>query len=361
MAKKIYRDGTTNAVIIEDTVSGVVEFAFGSADYIVQNVNGKVMIQSQDGNTFSKTYLLAELVDPAGVAYASASDAVTTIGGLLAEPASGGGGGDATAANQTTQITAANLTNTNLDTVNTTLSSILAGQTDGNSNINIVDPEGDYLMINPDGSINVNATVTGGGDATAANQVIQNDLLTDIKAQQTNKTQWTNVDRILNNTSTSTFFKAIANDDSPFNYFSAGDILRSDVYLTFNTFDGESFLSSLSTQWSNVTNANAGIAEPNFTLIEPWTAAINDVTTTVTDINKSFRSFSSYEVTTSGSTLGEEFSISFTTSSDFVGTINGVTRKADITLTIEADIQGLIPPINYTITAGSIIIDRLTV
>lgn len=42
------------------------------------------------------------------------------------------------------------------------------------------------LKVNNDGSINVNASITGGGDATAANQVIANNLLTSIDNKQDN-------------------------------------------------------------------------------------------------------------------------------------------------------------------------------
>lgn len=41
------------------------------------------------------------------------------------------------------------------------------------------------MKVNNDGSINVNGTFTGGGDATAANQVIANNLLTSIDGQLT--------------------------------------------------------------------------------------------------------------------------------------------------------------------------------
>jgi hypothetical protein len=57
---------------------------------------------------------------------------------------------------------------------------------------------------------------------------------------------------------------------------------------------------------------------------------------------------------TSGSVTGTLYSVTFTPSSDFVGTINGVSRGANLSYSFES-ITGAMP---YTITAGSLTIDK---
>ena len=67
--------------------------------------------------------------------------------------------------------------------------------------------------------------------------------------------------------------------------------------------------------------------------------------------------YTSILATTSGSIATDKVSISFLTSSDFVGTINGVTRPADYSLSLQSEIGKKLPSISYTITSGNIIID----
>lgn len=52
--------------------------------------------------------------------------------------------------------------------------------------------------------------------------------------------------------------------------------------------------------------------------------------------------------------------VGFTTSSTFVGTINGIARSASTFYSFDAAAAKTLPSIAYTVTAGSMIIDKLT-
>jgi len=61
---------------------------------------------------------------------------------------------------------------------------------------------------------------------------------------------------------------------------------------------------------------------------------------------------------TSGTVLAGALAVTFTTSDDFVGSINGATRNANMSYTFDAK-GGKTPAIAYIITAGSITIDKI--
>ena len=71
------------------------------------------------------------------------------------------------------------------------------------------------------------------------------------------------------------------------------------------------------------------------------------------------QTLSSSLATTSGSVAAGAFSIGMFCSADFVGTINGVNRSGETYLSVTADVGKTLGAISYTITAGSITIDRL--
>jgi len=54
------------------------------------------------------------------------------------------------------------------------------------------------------------------------------------------------------------------------------------------------------------------------------------------------------------------WSVTFETSDDFAGTINGVTRQASRSITIKAKENNTLPAIPFTITAGTITVDKLS-
>jgi len=64
-------------------------------------------------------------------------------------------------------------------------------------------------------------------------------------------------------------------------------------------------------------------------------------------------------VVVSGNVASGAVSVSFVTSSDFSGTINGVVRQADTSYTFDCPKVNTFNPIPYTITSGSILIDRI--
>lgn len=64
-------------------------------------------------------------------------------------------------------------------------------------------------------------------------------------------------------------------------------------------------------------------------------------------------------VTMAGSVAPKQRAVKFTTSSDFVGTINGVTRNASRSITFSPTPGKTLAEIPYTISSGSIIIDRI--
>ena len=66
--------------------------------------------------------LYTSILDGTGTPYASFAACLTALNGLFSASGGGGGGGDATAANQTTQINAANALNTNIGATNDPLS-----------------------------------------------------------------------------------------------------------------------------------------------------------------------------------------------------------------------------------------------
>jgi len=68
----------------------------------------------------------------------------------------------------------------------------------------------------------------------------------------------------------------------------------------------------------------------------------------------------SSSVTDDASVTAGAFSISFTTSSDFSGNINGVARAISTTYTFTAPLGKTLPAIVYTTITGSIIIDKMT-
>jgi len=68
----------------------------------------------------------------------------------------------------------------------------------------------------------------------------------------------------------------------------------------------------------------------------------------------------STSVTDDASVTAGAFSISFTTSSDFSGNINGVARAISTTYTFTAPLGKTLPAIVYTTITGSIIIDKMT-
>ena len=63
--------------------------------------------------------------------------------------------------------------------------------------------------------------------------------------------------------------------------------------------------------------------------------------------------------TTAGSVAPNKRAVKFTTSSDFVGTINGVTRNASRSITFSPTPGKILGAIAYTITTGSITIDTI--
>ncbi len=67
----------------------------------------------------------------------------------------------------------------------------------------------------------------------------------------------------------------------------------------------------------------------------------------------------SSSVTSSGTVTSGQRSVSFTTSSDFVGTINGVSRVSSTVYVFSCGASNTLPAIAYVITTGSIIIDKL--
>jgi hypothetical protein len=62
--------------------------------------------------------------------------------------------------------------------------------------------------------------------------------------------------------------------------------------------------------------------------------------------------------TTDGTVTAGALAVTFTTSDDFVGSINGATRYANMSYTFDAK-GGKTPAIPYVITAGSITIDKI--
>ena len=65
-------------------------------------------------------------------------------------------------------------------------------------------------------------------------------------------------------------------------------------------------------------------------------------------------------VNTSGTVASGAYSVSFTTSNDFTGSINGVARQGNTSITITADFRKTLPAIPYIRTTGTITIDILT-
>lgn len=63
-------------------------------------------------------------------------------------------------------------------------------------------------------------------------------------------------------------------------------------------------------------------------------------------------------VTDDGSVTAGALAVTFTTSDDFTGTINGATRYANMSYTFDAK-GGKTPAIAYTTTTGSITIDKI--
>lgn len=117
---------------------------------------------------------------------------------------------------------------------------------------------------------------------------------------------------------------------------------------------------SLQTQGNNtatVIAANTGSINTKLAgtlTITPIAGSIFTITPAVSAIT-----LSSSSVTTSGTVASGQRSVSFTTSSDFVGSINGVTRQAGMIYAFSCDISNTLPAISYVVTAGSIIIDKL--
>lgn len=68
----------------------------------------------------------------------------------------------------------------------------------------------------------------------------------------------------------------------------------------------------------------------------------------------------STSVNASSSVAAGARSATFTTSADFVGTINGIARDIQVSYTFNPTTGCILPTINYTITGGSIILDVIT-
>jgi len=64
-------------------------------------------------------------------------------------------------------------------------------------------------------------------------------------------------------------------------------------------------------------------------------------------------------VTTSGSVTNDYFSVSFTTSADFVGTIFNAVINPNTTINLTAEPGSILINLNYTISVGSITIIKL--
>ncbi len=72
------------------------------------------------------------------------------------------------------------------------------------------------------------------------------------------------------------------------------------------------------------------------------------------------RTFSSGNVSTSGSVASGANSVIFTTDENFVGTINGVTRVASFVYpAFIAGLNNTLPAIAYTLSAGTLTIDAI--
>lgn len=71
-------------------------------------------------------------------------------------------------------------------------------------------------------------------------------------------------------------------------------------------------------------------------------------------------SINSVVATSNGSVSAGGTCVMMETSEDFVGNINGVARRASQSYTFRANYNNYLPAISYTISAGSITIDRQT-
>ena len=80
---------------------------------------------------------------------------------------------------------------------------------------------------------------------------------------------------------------------------------------------------------------------------------------TMTAASEGAQTITSSVVTDDATITAGATSIGFTTSSDFVGTINGVTREASTFYGFEAATGKTLPAIAYVTTAGSITIDKI--
>lgn len=77
------------------------------------------------------------------------------------------------------------------------------------------------------------------------------------------------------------------------------------------------------------------------------------------NIPTSAHTLTSTNATSSGSVASGSYAVGFKTSANFVGTINGVTRGANEFISYQAKLNNTLPAIAYTISAGSILIDRI--
>lgn len=64
--------------------------------------------------------------------------------------------------------------------------------------------------------------------------------------------------------------------------------------------------------------------------------------------------------TSPGTITAGYWSVTFETSDDFEGTINGVTRQPSRSITIKAKENNTLPEIPWTITTGTITVDKLS-
>ena len=206
--------------------------------------------------------------------------------------------------------------------------------------------------------------------------------LTEIKAIQTDGTQKTQIYdpasteyalvtdggrlnvRTANSTINIDFLQCVANGAG----YSIGDIVERKL-ITF--FINES-ADSLSTEWINL---NTGVPITPLTLdVLPIGAAGVQKTgiwyntnQMVVNLDGSINTLELIAVktlvssieTTNGSVASGSNSVSFVTSNDFVGTINGVARQANSNYSFAASKANILAAIPYTVTSGSLLIDKI--
>lgn len=109
----------------------------------------------------------------------------------------------------------------------------------------------------------------------------------------------------------------------------------------------------------------SGVDNVNLTQVNGSTIALGSAAAAaslpVVLANGVARTLTSTAATGNGSVTAGALSVSFLTSTDFAGTVNGVTRSTSQAINIAVTYPGdTLPVIAYTISAGTLYIDKLT-